>query len=120
MKTKSSNEPQLRLIKEILFGTSPRLPVADDPFWQDFIAQCQRERVEGAVYYRLKKTGLDVALPTFWRENLAGCFRRNLVANLIFISQSSYRLKPGSNGPVCRHNRPEHTSSRTARRARPR
>ena len=90
MKMTSSNDPQLRLIKEILFGTSPRLPVADDAFWQDFIAQCQRERVEGAVYYHLKKMGLDVALPAFWRENLAGRFRRNLVANLTL----RHRLKP--------------------------
>lgn len=82
MKTKSSNDPQLRLIKEILFATSQRLPVADDPFWQDFIAQCQRERVEGAVYYILKKRGLDSAMPIRWRDDLSGRFRRNLISNL--------------------------------------
>jgi len=90
MKTTSSNDTQLRLIQEILFGASPRLPEADDAFWQGFVARCQRERVEGSVYYRLKKKGLDLALPAFWRENLAGRFQRNLIANLTL----KHRLKP--------------------------
>lgn len=86
----SSNDPQLRLIKEILFGASPRVPEAGDAFWQGFVAQSQLERVEGAVYYRLKKMGLDGAVPAFWRQNLAGRFQRNLVANLTL----RHRLKP--------------------------
>jgi len=87
---KSSHDPQLRLIKEILFGASPRLPEADNAFWQGFVEQCQRERVEGAVYYRLRKMGLDGDVPPFCREALAGRFRRNLISNLTL----KHRLKP--------------------------
>jgi hypothetical protein len=82
MKTSSTENPEARLILDILFSMQPCLPEADDEFWQAFFSACLQERVDAVVYYLLKKKGLDTGVPAAYRQVLARRFQQNLISNL--------------------------------------
>jgi hypothetical protein len=82
MKTSSTIGPETRLILDILFSTQPCLPQAGDDFWQAFVSTCVQERVNGVVYYLLKKRGVDTGVPALYRQALERSFQQNLIPNL--------------------------------------
>jgi len=82
MKSPGAGIEPIGLIRDLLFRGQTSLPQADDGFWQTFVSLCFRERVEGVVYYLLKKRGTETGIPSIHRQSLERGFQRNLIANL--------------------------------------